>query len=143
MIYTYDPKLLLVTFGGIPLTGFADGTFLAVVRNSDMFSEVTGADGETSRAKSNDRSGLATITLKQTSPSNDVLSAFALADEEANAGVRTFMAKDALGTSIFFSAFAYVKKIPDSAFGKEINNREWSLFLSDLRVLVGGNVPQI
>lgn len=143
MLYTYDPKLLVITFGGVPIVGYADGTFLTVSRNNDMFAEVSGASGEVSRAKSNDRSGLAVLTLKQTSPSNDVLMGAALADEFGNAGVREFLAKDALGSSLFFSAFAYVKKVPDAGFGKEIDNREWNLFLADLAVYVGGNVPNV
>jgi len=141
MLYTYDPKLVLITFGGVPISGFADGTFLQVVRNSDMFTSVTGADGQTSRAKSNDRSGMATMTLKQTSPSNDFLMSIAIQDEESNTGVRSFLTKDGLGSSLFFSAFGYVVKVPDSQYAKDIQNREWRIFLSDLRIFVGGNAP--
>lgn len=142
-LHTYDPKLLVVTFSGVPLLGFADGTFLTVERSEDMWNEVTGADGITSRAKTNNKSGLATLTLVQTSPSNDVLSALAQADEDFNTGVRPFTATDLEGTTKIFSALGYVKRIPSSEYGKEITNREWQLFLADTKIFVGGSLAVI
>ena len=56
------------------MSGFADGTFLTVDRDDDQWAKVTGADGTSTRIKSNNRSGNMTLTLKQSSPSNDVLS---------------------------------------------------------------------
>lgn len=141
MLYTYDPRLILISFGGVPIVGYADGTFLTVVRNNDMWAEVVGASGETSRGKSNDRSGLATLTLLQTSPSNDIISGFAIQDEVSNVGVKPFLAKDGLGTTTLFSATGYVKKLPDSGYAKEVGSREWTIFLVDLQVFVGGNIP--
>lgn len=143
MLYTYDPKLLVVTFGGVPIVGYADGTFLTVERTNDMWSMVSGASGEASRAKSNDRTGTAVLTLKQTSPSNDVLSNFAQVDEATNLGVYPLTAKDALGTTTVFSAQGFIRKIPAMEFAKEISNREWTIMLADLVVYVGGNFPQV
>ena len=28
-VRTYDPKQVIITVGGVPMSGFADGTFLA------------------------------------------------------------------------------------------------------------------
>jgi hypothetical protein len=140
MLHTYDPRSVLIAFGGFPIVGFADGTFLNVVRNNDMWSEVVGASGETARAKSNDKSGLATLTLMQTSPSNDVLSSLALQDENLNTGVRPLLVKDGLGTTTLFSATGYIKKVADAGFAKEVGTREWSIYLVDLTIYVGGNI---
>lgn len=138
-VRTYDPKKVLVIIGGVPMGGFADGEFVSVERSSDAFAKVTGADGITSRAKSNDRSGTMVLTLAQTSPSNRVLSGFALADEVANAGVVPILIKDAGGDSVYVSGFGWVKKQPPSTFAKEIGNRAWNLDLADLDVFTGGN----
>ncbi len=138
-VRTYDPKKVLIIVGGVPMGGFADGEFVTVERTSDAFTKVTGADGITSRAKSNDRSGSMVLTLAQTSPSNQILSGFALADEVANTGVVPVLIKDASGSSVFVSGFGWVKKQPASAFAKEIGNRAWTLDLADLDVFTGGN----
>jgi hypothetical protein len=140
-LYTYDPKDLVLTVGGVAISGYADGEFVSVERTNDAFSMVSGADGDVSRAKSNDKTGAITITLAQTSLSNDVLAGFARLDEESNDGVVPVIAKDLNGTSVFFSGSAWVRKVPASAFAKEIQTREWVLDCADLEIHVGGTVP--
>jgi len=135
---TYDPKDIIVTIGGVPMSGFADGTFVNVERDNDMFTKVSGADGEISRAKSNDKGGVLTLTLSQTSMSNDVLSGIAVADELTNSGVVPIFVKDINSLSTFVSAFGWVKKQPAAEYGKVINNREWVVDLADLEVFIGG-----
>jgi len=137
-VRTYDPKQVVVVVGGVPLSGFADGTFISVERANDSFSKVSGADGYVSRSKSNDKSGSVTITLAQTSPSNDILQGFALADELTNNGVVPILVKDVGGRTTFVSAFGWIKKTPSAEFGKEISNREWVLDVADLDVFIGG-----
>ena len=137
-VKSYDPKDVVVTIGGIPMSGFADGTFVNVNRLNDAFTSVSGADGEVSRAKSNDKRGEMTLTLAQTSLSNDVLSGIAQLDERLNRGVVPIAIKDLSGTSTWFSGSGWIRKLPDSEFGKEIANREWVLDLADMDVFVGG-----
>jgi hypothetical protein len=143
MLYTFDPKMGVLTFKGKIITGFADGTFFTVERTEDTFTETTGADGETTRVKSNNRSGRAKITLKQSSSSNDHLSVCAALDEGANAGVGEFQYKDVLGTTLVFAAQAYVKKPANVESAKTATDREWNLFLVDVKMFVGGNVPVV
>ena len=138
-VKTYDPKNVSISLNGIPLNGFADGTFLTVEREEDAFNKTVGSDGIVSRAKSNNRSGMATLTLSQTSPSNDVLSSIALADELDNAGVGSFVVKDQLGTTKVFAGTAWVRKIASPSFGKEIENREWVIDLAQVDIFTGGN----
>ena len=137
---TYDPSQVVVTVGGIPISGFADGTFINISRMNDAFTKVTGAQGETARAKSSDRSGEMTLTLLQTSDSNTSLSALALVDEQTNAGVVPVIVKDLSGNSTYFTGNGWIRKIADSEFSKEITNREWVFDLADMDVLVGGTV---
>jgi len=136
---TYDPRSVIVSIGGVPMSGYADGTFLTVDRDEDAFSKVTGADGYSTRVKSNNRGGSLTLTLKQSSPSNDVLSGFANLDELSNAGVVPVLVKDTSGNSIYFSATGWVKKYPSSEFGKELNNRDWVIDLAEMDVFVGSS----
>ena len=136
---TYDPKQVQVIFGGVPIGGFADGTFINIMRSNDAFTKHSGADGDLTRVKQNDSSGEATITLAQSSASNDYLSGVALADEASNDGVLPLLIKDLSGTSTFVSGFAWIRKTPDASFGKDIENREWVLDIADLATFVGGN----
>jgi hypothetical protein len=140
---TFDPKQVLVIIGGVPMSGYADGTFVSVERTSDTFTKVSGADGIVSRAKSNDRSGSLTLTLAQTSPSNDVLSALAVTDELTNLGVVPVLIKEVSGSTVIVSAFGWVKKPPMVEYGKEIVNREWVLDLADVDFGVGGNPDSV
>ncbi len=96
MVRTYDPKEVIIIVGVAPMGGFADGSFITINRINDTFSKVSGTDGVVSRAKSNDKSGEITLTLAQTSPSNDVLTLIAQADELSNNGIATALAEEFL-----------------------------------------------
>jgi len=138
-VRTFDPKSVIVSIGGVPLSGFADGTFLTIDRDENAFTKVTGADGTSTRVKSNNRSGSMTLTLKQSSPSNDILSGFAALDEISNSGVVPILIKDLSGNSLYFSATGWIQKYPTSEFSKDISNRAWVLDLVDVDIFVGSN----
>jgi len=138
-VRTYDPKAVSVVVGGVPIHGFADGTFIHLERSTDAFSKVVGTDGIVSRAKSNDQSGQLTITLAQTSPSNDALYAFAILDQATATGIVPIFIKDNSGRSTHFSALAWVRKMPPLDYAKEISNREWIFDLADYDEFPGGN----
>lgn len=140
MVRTYDPKKVVLTVGGVPISGYADGTFISLERTSDTFSKISGAHGEVSRAKTNDFSGSLTVTLAQTSMSNNILQGFAIADELSNDGVVPVFLKDNSGQSVFFSANGWIRKPANAEYGKEISNREWVLDLADLDMGHGGNL---
>lgn len=139
-VRTYDPALVTVSYGGNDINGFADGTFVTVTRNSDIFTLTVGSDGEATRTKSNDRSGRIEIVLQQSSPSNDILSAIAVADELSNSGVNPIQVKDNNGTSLASGESAWIVKRPDSPYGKETDNRTWILETNCLDHFVGGNL---
>lgn len=138
-VKTYSPKEISVIVAGTIITGFAEDSFLSIERSSDAFDKVVGADGEVARTASADRSGTITITLLQTSASNDILSALQLADEISLAGKFPVMVKDTLGTSLYLSATAWVQKVSDADYGSSIGEREWVIECADLSALVGGN----
>lgn len=138
-VKTYSPKDISVIVAGTIITGFAEDSFLSVERASDAFTKVVGADGEVARTASADRSGMITLTLIQTSASNDILSALQLADEISLAGKFPVMVKDNLGTSLYISGTAWIQKVSDAEYGAEIGDREWVIECADLSLLVGGN----
>jgi len=139
-VKTYDPKKVILTVGGIPIGGYADGTFIQFEYDEDAFSKVTGADGITSRSKTNNYGGMLTVTLAQTSLSNNVLSALVIADRLSNSGIVPVIAKEIGGTTIVFSANGWVRKQANLEYSKEITDREWVLDLVDVDVVIGGNI---
>lgn len=139
MAKTYDPSQVQIIVGGFQIAGFADGSFVSVVRNADAFALYMGTDGEGTRAKSNNKSGRITFTLAQSSDSNAILSGIAAADELANSGVVPVLIKDGSGNSLYAAETAWIVKYPDSEFGRELGTREWILETDSMAVFVGGN----
>lgn len=138
-VKVYDPAQVHVIFNGILIEGIAKDTFVLAERTNDMFSVMVGADGEGARAKTNDTSGTVTVTLMQSSISNDALSAIAAVDELTGDGVGALLVKDGLGRTILAAESAWIKKIASVEYGSEITNREWVFETDDLQMFVGGN----
>lgn len=139
MLRTYDPKQVTVIFGAKIITGFSDSTFITAERNEQAFNLKVGVDGEGTRAKSNNKSGKVTLTLMQSSPSNDDLSAVALSDELTNGGVRPLLIKDSSGTTLVSAVTSWVQKLANSEFQKEVTTRAWVIETDEMEMNVGGN----
>lgn len=138
-VRTYDPKQIIVTINGIPMSGFSDGTFLEIDRNEPTWNVVVGADGLVTRGKTNNFTGTVTLTLKQSSPSNDVLSGLMAIDEATNTGVFPILVKDLSGNSIYFGGRCWVTQYANSTFGKDISDRQWTLMMDEADIFVGSN----
>lgn len=138
-VLTYSPKDVILTVGGNPIGGYADGTFIKVTQVEDSFTQVVGADGQVSRTKSANRAVAIELTLKQTSPSNDVLSALHRADQIANAGTVPVQVKDLSGTTLCSAAEGWIKRLPDVEFGKDMSDRTWMLDTGPAQLNIGGN----
>lgn len=136
---TFDPKLVVLTFMGVPITGYADDTFINAERDEDAFNKNVGAQGDVARVKTNNKSGSVTIVLQQTSLSNDFLSGIAAVDENLGTGVGPLMGKDIGGTTVMFSAAAWIRKLPATPMSKELQTREWIIDCGKLELNVGGN----
>lgn len=135
---TIDPKKVILTIGGVPIGGYADGTFISFEMAEDAFTTSVGADGETVRVKSNNRLGTLTITLQQTSDSNSSLSAVATADQLSGTGIVAVLIKEIGGDTSIISGKGWVRKLPVAEYGKEVANREWILDLADVDAFIGG-----
>lgn len=138
-IATYSPKDVLVIVGIVPITGFADGSFIDVEYNEEAFKPFSGSDGEHARTKNANESGKITIKLSQTSACNDILSTIHNVDKATGNGIVPIVIKDNYGTSTMFAAECYIEKAPKLSFGKEIEAREWVFYAAKITEHVGGN----
>src|ERR1035437_9000029 len=137
---TYDPALLVVVVNGILMSGFAENSVVDVERINGMFSLQMGADGTSTRSKSNDKSGRITLHLMQTSASNDIMSLFALIDETIDSGGKfPVMIKDLGGRALHSSDEAWVVGMPKSGNTNKAGPREWMIETGNLDWFEGDN----
>ncbi len=138
-VKTYNPADVQLVIAGNPISGYADGTFINIARNNPSYTSGTGSTGEGWRAKSNDKSGTCTITLLQTSRSNDALSALSALDEASGDGVGPLLLKDNSGRSLYAAETCWIEKPADSEFAREQSDREWVIKTDKLNVFIGGH----
>ncbi len=141
-VRSYNPGKLVVIAGGVPLTGFADGTFINIEAVTDGVTSQAGADGEIARAISTDKRQRVTLTFQQTSRANLILSGFQAADSISGAGIMfPLYIQDLLGSMQFVVAQAWVVKKATRTYSKGIENREWVIETGEPAIdLLGGTI---
>lgn len=127
MLPSYSPKDVAISFNGVAITGFAPDSFIRLRRNSALLGETVGAAGDLSLTKIADRTGEIEIELMQTSASNMLLSAIAVATE--NGGpitVGVLMIQDPSGSVLALAVNSYIKAMPEIDLGAEQNSKTWT-----------------
>ena len=137
---TYDYNQVAVIIGGVQATGMAEGDDVVMVEmDADAWNLTVGADGESTRSKSNNNAGTFKIKLMQTSDMNDILSSYYQADKLSNNGKFPVMIKDNSGRSLHMAEQAWVQKLPAAGYGANAKEREWVIRTGELVNTVGGN----
>lgn len=140
MIKTYDPGKFVIAFKGVPLVGYGEN-FFKLTQDEDAFMKKVGASGEVARARNQNRTGKVEVTLMQTSLSNDYLSTMFRLDKDLGLGAGTLTVADLSGTTIVSIEDAWISKLPDLEFGKELAERTWTFDTGQIVIFnVGGNV---
>lgn len=135
MAKTYNPKDILVSVNGVPVTGYADGTdVISIDYETDFVGDMVGVTGEGAFVEHNDRRATITLKLMATSPMNDVLSALVAGNVEFAVSMT-----DNRGTSVAAGASCRVTKLPQVQYGNEIGVREWPIRSLEFVENVGGN----
>ena len=137
VLRAFDPKAVTVKVGGLQLVGFSEEK-VTVERANNSWELTVGCDGESTRVKSNDLSGTITITLQQTSPSNDYLTSIFYADEEYDT-VTDIEVRDTSGRSQIIAAKAWCEKMPDATYGKNHSDRQWVFRTNNIQYSLAGN----
>lgn len=143
-VKTYDPKKVMVIFGPVVLTGFAEDTFINIETDGDGTTAVVGCDQEIVR--SIDPGSIikkVTLSLLQSSDSNDELSAIHDVDNQAGAGLMPLAIKDLSGRLLMMSDQTWITKKPNVNRGKSASEGkcQWVLLAAvpDSAFLVGGH----
>ena len=135
----YNAAEMTVTFGAVLVSGFAPDTFVSVESDEDAFQKQVGADGEGVRTRTNNNGGFVTMTLMQSSATNDLFSALHNADRLTGAGVGPLLIQDQNGTTLVEAAKAWIRRFPTAEYGREASTREWIIDTTDLVQFHGGN----
>lgn len=126
-LYNYNPELVKLSAGGLPLDGMADGTFIEVDLERDSVTFMEGSDGTKAKVTRTALPiGTITLTVMQGSRANKILTSL-FAAQQAAQGV-TFIpvsVVNILGGSLATIAQGAITRPPQVAYAKEDGTRKW------------------
>lgn len=142
-LLTYSPMDVEVSIAGIhTITGFSADTFIEISKDIQPFDVQRAMDGERARIYREDDGYKLAITLAQSSPSNNILSALYNLDAATRLGKFPVFVRDHSGTTNFFAMTAWVEEIPNVVFANSLSDRTWVLGCAQATLTVGGNADQ-
>lgn len=130
----YSPDQIKLSFNGVPVTGFMDGTFLDVERQEANFTMHTGSLGDVTRTRNLNKTGKVTFTLMQHAPINDLLTTFLVQDEAGDHPPGTLQCKDLTNNMRCHAQHAWIEKAPKVERGKESMGIQWIIDCADLEI---------
>lgn len=145
LLASYSPEdvNVIIAGGGIShhITGYVDGTFLAISRLVDASTPYSGADVSNARVVRSNKNSSVSLTLGQYSESNDILSQLLRNDELTRDSTNIFSMtiKDNSGRSLYYSRQCYIGKSPDASYSTGIEGRDWMIHCVKLEQNQGGN----
>lgn len=136
----YSPSDVTITVAGLySVTGFAEGTFVRISKDTQQIYTTRAMDGTMSRIKSPDTGWKIEITLAQSSSANDIFSVFWNVDKVTGLGKFPLFIKDGSGSTMFMAATAWIEELPDIVFSNQLETRTWRFCATDVLVNIGGN----
>lgn len=139
-LFTYSPKDVSVSIAGFhTVSGYVDGTFIKLVKNTKPFETQTAMDGTRERLFHYDEGYRLELTLAQSSASNNILSVIHNIDVVTRMGKFPLMLRDAMGQTSFFSATTWIEEIPDVTFSNQMETRTWVFGCASAALTIGGN----
>lgn len=138
-IASYSPEDINCLAFGIPLGGFADGTFITISKDKVPYGATETADGQVARLYTNSQTYTISLTFHRGSTSNDILTKLWQLDEFSQVGKFPLFIKDLSGTDLFFSTNTWIEGIPNMVQSTNFDTRTWILRSSQAVINVGSN----
>ena len=130
---TYSAEQVIVTVGGVIVSGFTDGDFITASFSEDRYSAKAGADGEVARSKTASRMGTVEIVLAHTSAANAELSdLFKLSLIGGTDAPVDISVADLSGTGLVTASTAWLLTAPDFVRGMEVSDCTWVIQCADM-----------
>ncbi len=140
MFHQYDPRRVIGSFRGIPFLGVKDGTFIEAERLEEAFAMDVGSVGDVCRVQNLNRTGRVTVTLMQSSPSNDLLSQVAQLDELSQTGFGPILVRDLNGNAVVEAPISWIVKIPKLERADQAMGVQWVFDCHEFVTFIGGNL---
>jgi hypothetical protein len=137
---TYDPEKVILSIGGISVSGFIDGDFITARHDTPRFFKTEGIDGETIRAMNLSKSGTIEVSVMASSKANDAMTTLLPASQGGTPLPPVpITIKDLSGRSLASCSKAWLRTEPDLVFGMEISDNKWIFDCADLDIYYGGS----
>lgn len=121
------------------VSGYSEDSIVNIEWTTPRYALYTGADNTGTRVRNASNSATLSISLQQTSASNDVLSSLFDNDAANTDGLFSIQVKDASGRSVYFSDDAYIGVRPNAGFTNNMSTRDWVVQAFNLEGYAGGN----
>ena len=131
---SYNLKSVVCSFGPVVFSGFAEDDAITLTPESEIFTSKVGADGQTTRSRSNNDNYKATIRFMATSTARVSLQEQTLRNAALSQVTYPFYLSSPDTGEIYSSSQAYVEKLPDASFGREASEREYTIYLPSCQV---------
>lgn len=163
-VATYSPSDVSVVYGMKHLNGFMDGSFISIKRETALFSHQRSMDGTLALAMQKYSTYTVTLTLAQTSDSNQFLhslqklmlksltkldSTSPFSGLSSLSGIKTtvsnvisklpFIIKDGSGNSVFFARDVWLDTEPDVTYSAGMESRVWTIKCLNATNSIAGN----
>lgn len=135
----YSPEDVNCLAFGIPLNGFADGTFITISKDKVAYGSTETADGQVARLYTNSQTYTISLTFHRGSTSNDILTKLWQLDELSQVGKFPLFIKDLSGTDLFFSTNTWIEGLPNMVQSTNFDTRTWVLKSSQAVINIGSN----
>lgn len=140
---TYSPEDVEVYIASLfRITGFIQGSFIDISRQSKTFTTKEYPDGTVVRGYNSGDLYNVKLTLASSSDSNKILTRLHLVDKATLLGKFPLFIKDYSGESIFFGASCWIDGMAQPSFSTEVSNIEWNIMAPNATCHVGGNYSQ-
>ena len=141
MLYSpMDVEIIIAGFHKV--TGLSDGTFISISKDFEPFETERAMDGSVQRVYRHDEGFTLELTLAQSSPTNNILSALYNMDVATQIGKFPIFVKDGRGSTSFFALTSWINGWPTVSFSNNLETRTWSFTCTQATLTVGGNAEQ-
>ena len=163
-VSTYSPCDVSVIYGLKHISGFMEGSFVSIKRETPIFNHVRSMDGHCAISVQKYSTYTITLTLAQTSSSNQFLhslqktmmksltkldSTSPFSGLSSLSGIKTtvsnvisklpFIIKDGSGNSVFFGTDVWLSEEPEVVYSAGMEGRTWTIKCLNASSSIAGN----
>lgn len=120
----YDPKDVILLLGGVEPVEYAEDTAIVLSKDQDVWLKKTGVDGSVALARNRDETGTITISLKNTSITNQTLFNYYTAAESGGTPWFPVLFRDP-SSGIQIETQGWIQTQPDFTAAQEIMQLDW------------------